>query len=144
MEIRYARVPTTKQDLDRQIDALLQEGIAAGQIYGDKKSAANTNRPGLHAALDQAREGDVIVADTLDRLDRRSSVPTCSSGSRRIMSGVLTTMKRILLFLAPRFAASRHYWWLSPRPHCCSGRFARTAFAAWPRQRHFSSSNRTY
>jgi predicted site-specific integrase-resolvase len=41
-------VPTTKQDLDRQIDALRKEGISAGQIYIDMKSGASTNRPGLH------------------------------------------------------------------------------------------------
>lgn len=70
MDIGYARVSTTKQDLDRQIDALRQEGIAAKRIYVDKKSGASTNRPGLHAALDQAREGDVIVVHTLDRLGR--------------------------------------------------------------------------
>ncbi|MEO9249153.1 recombinase family protein [Citricoccus nitrophenolicus] len=70
MEIGYARVSTTKQDLDRQIDALRQEGIEAKRIYIDKKSGATTNRPGLHAALDQAREGDVIVVHTLDRLGR--------------------------------------------------------------------------
>lgn len=70
MDIGYARVSTTKQDLDRQIDALRQEGIAAKRIYVDKKSGANTNRPGLHAALDQARKGDVIVVHTLDRLGR--------------------------------------------------------------------------
>lgn len=70
MNIGYARVSTTKQDLDRQIEALRQEGIEAGRIYVDKKSGANTNRPGLHAALDQAREGDVIVVHTLDRLGR--------------------------------------------------------------------------
>jgi DNA invertase Pin-like site-specific DNA recombinase len=70
MDLGYARVSTTKQDLDRQIDALRQEGIAAKRIYVDKKSGATTNRPGLHAALDQAREGDVIVVHTLDRLGR--------------------------------------------------------------------------
>ena len=70
MDIGYARVSTTKQDLERQIDALRQEGIAAKRIYVDKKSGATTNRPGLHAALDQAREGDVIVVHTLDRLGR--------------------------------------------------------------------------
>ncbi len=70
MDIGYARVSITKQDLDRQIDALRQEGIAAKRVYVDKKSGASTNRPGLHAALDQAREGDVIVVHTLDRLGR--------------------------------------------------------------------------
>ena len=51
MELGYARVSTAKQDLDRQIDALRQVGIAAERIYVDKKSGATTERPGLTAAL---------------------------------------------------------------------------------------------
>lgn len=61
---------TAKQDLDRQIDALRQEGVADKYIYVDKKSGSTTNRPGLQKALEQAREGDVIVVHTLDRLGR--------------------------------------------------------------------------
>ncbi|GAA4691925.1 recombinase family protein [Kocuria gwangalliensis] len=70
MELGYARVSTAKQDLDRQIDALRQVGIAAERIYVDKKSGATTQRPGLAAALAYARQGDVIVVHTLDRLGR--------------------------------------------------------------------------
>lgn len=70
MDIGYARVSTAKQDLDRQVEALRKEGIAQNRIYVDKKSGSTTNRPGLHQALDQAREGDVIVVHTLDRLGR--------------------------------------------------------------------------
>ncbi|WP_426120703.1 recombinase family protein [Kocuria sp. LHG3120] len=70
MELGYARVSTAKQDLDRQIDALRQVGIAAERIYVDKKSGATTERPGLTAALAYARDGDVIVVHTLDRLGR--------------------------------------------------------------------------
>ena len=70
MDIGYARVSTAKQDLDRQIDALRQEGVADKYIYIDKKSGSTTNRPGLQKALEQAREGDVIVVHTLDRLGR--------------------------------------------------------------------------
>ena len=70
MELGYARVSTAKQDLDRQIDALRQVGIAAERIYVDKKSGATTERPGLTAALAYARQGDVIVVHTLDRLGR--------------------------------------------------------------------------
>ena len=36
----------------------------------DKKSGATTDRPGLCAALAYAREGDVLVIHTLDRLGR--------------------------------------------------------------------------
>ncbi len=70
MELGYARVSTAKQDLDRQIGALTTAGIPPERIYLDKKSGATIDRPGLRAALAYAREGDVIVVHTLDRLGR--------------------------------------------------------------------------
>jgi DNA invertase Pin-like site-specific DNA recombinase len=70
MDLGYARVSTSKQDLDRQVDALNGEGIPSERIYLDKKSGATTDRPGLRALLDYARGGDVIVVHTLDRLGR--------------------------------------------------------------------------
>ncbi|MDQ6807230.1 MAG: recombinase family protein, partial [Actinomycetota bacterium] len=70
MELGYARVSTVKQDLDRQIDALTAVGVPAERIYLDKKSGATIDRPGLRAAIDYARDGDVIVVHTLDRLGR--------------------------------------------------------------------------
>jgi DNA invertase Pin-like site-specific DNA recombinase len=70
MELGYARVSTMKQDLDRQIDALEQVGIPRDRIYIDKKSGATTDRPGLREVIAYAREGDVIVVHTLDRLGR--------------------------------------------------------------------------
>jgi len=39
-------------------------------IYRDKRSGATADRPGLRALLDYARDGDVIVVHTLDRLGR--------------------------------------------------------------------------
>ena len=78
MDIGYARVSTAKQDLDRQIDALRKEGVADKYIYVDKKSGSTTNRPGLHKALDQAREGDIIVVHTLDRSDAPQAVAACT------------------------------------------------------------------
>ncbi len=70
MELGYARVSTAKQDLDRQIEALLATGIAAERIYVDKKSGTTVDRPGLQELLGYARDGDVIVVHTLDRLGR--------------------------------------------------------------------------
>ena len=61
---------TAKQDLDRQIEALAEAGLARERIYVDKKSGATVDRPGLRAVLAYAREGDVIVVHTLDRLGR--------------------------------------------------------------------------
>ncbi len=70
MNLGYARVSTTKQDLDRQVDALVRAGVPAERVFLDKKSGATTERPGLRALLDYARPGDVVVVHTLDRLGR--------------------------------------------------------------------------
>ena len=70
VDLGYARVSTIKQDLDRQIDALTATGIPPERIYLDKKSGATTDRPGLREVVAYAREGDVIVVHTLDRLGR--------------------------------------------------------------------------
>jgi DNA invertase Pin-like site-specific DNA recombinase len=70
VDLGYARVSTVKQDLDRQIDALEQVGIPRDRIYVDKKSGATTDRPGLRDVIAYARDGDVVVVHTLDRLGR--------------------------------------------------------------------------
>ena len=41
MELGYARVSTAKQDLDRQIEALAEAGLARERIYVDKKSGSD-------------------------------------------------------------------------------------------------------
>ncbi len=70
MDLGYARVSTVKQDLDRQIDALAATGIPLERIYLDRKSGATVDRPGLRELIGYAREGDVVVVHTLDRLGR--------------------------------------------------------------------------
>lgn len=70
MELGYARVSTVKQDLERQIEALTAVGVPPERIYLDKKSGATIDRPGLRAAINYARDGDVIIVHTLDRLGR--------------------------------------------------------------------------
>ncbi|MER5359683.1 recombinase family protein [Streptomyces sp. NPDC002785] len=66
----YARVSTTKQSLERQLDSLGEVGIPEKQIYVDKKSGATVERPGLADLLAYVRPGDTIVVHTLDRLGR--------------------------------------------------------------------------
>lgn len=75
VDLGYARVSTAKQDLDRQVEALHEVGIPDERIYLDKKSGATTDRPGLRAALAYARDGDIIVVHTLDRLGAPSGTP---------------------------------------------------------------------
>ena len=68
MRVGYARVSSTEQNLELQIDALEKAGCE--KIYTDKKSGANDNRPGLKEALNYLREKDTLVIWKLDRLGR--------------------------------------------------------------------------
>ena len=70
LELGYARVSTTKQSLDRQLDALAAAGIPDERIWTDKKTGATTERDGLKQLLAYARPGDTVVVHTLDRLGR--------------------------------------------------------------------------
>ncbi|WP_034256477.1 recombinase family protein [Adhaeribacter aquaticus] len=68
MKIGYARVSTQDQKLELQIDALSKNGCE--QIYQEKKSGKNKERPELEKLLGQLREGDTVVVWKLDRLGR--------------------------------------------------------------------------
>lgn len=69
--IGYARVSTSDQNLDLQMDALRREGVAEGRIYTDKASGGpGTARPGFAAAQRACRRGDTLVVWKLDRLGR--------------------------------------------------------------------------
>jgi DNA invertase Pin-like site-specific DNA recombinase len=68
MLIGYARVSTSDQRLDLQQNALQAAGCE--RVFTDRVSGAKTERPGLTAALEACRAGDVLVVWKLDRLGR--------------------------------------------------------------------------
>jgi DNA invertase Pin-like site-specific DNA recombinase len=74
-QLGYARVSTAHPSLDQQMDTLTAAGVDATRVYTDKLSgtATRTQRPGLAALLDYAREGDAIVVVGIDRLGRNAS-----------------------------------------------------------------------
>jgi DNA invertase Pin-like site-specific DNA recombinase len=66
--VGYARISTTEQNFDLQLDALHQ--AQCDRIVRETISGAKSDRPGLSQALDFVREGDVLVVWKLDRLGR--------------------------------------------------------------------------
>lgn len=70
--IGYARVSTTDQDLEVQIQALEKKGCL--KIFQDKKSGTTDNRPGFLACFEYLREGDVLYMTHLDRFARNKLI----------------------------------------------------------------------
>jgi DNA invertase Pin-like site-specific DNA recombinase len=66
--IGYIRISSVDQNDARQVEALSTLNI--DKMFTDKLSGKDTNRPQLQAALEHMREGDVLVAHSMDRLSR--------------------------------------------------------------------------
>ena len=66
----YCRVSSTDQKEDRQLEAMLDLGINERDIFVDKCSGKNFDRPQYQALKVQLREGDVLVIKSIDRLGR--------------------------------------------------------------------------
>ena len=67
----YARVSSTEQHLDRQIEALSAYGVEDRHIITDKQSGRTFDRPGYKTLKEQLlRSGDILVVKELDRLGR--------------------------------------------------------------------------
>lgn len=66
----YARVSTREQNLDRQMDALTEFGVAREDIFADKASGKDFERPQWIAMKEALREGDVLVVKSIDRFGR--------------------------------------------------------------------------
>ncbi len=66
--VGYARVSSTGQSLDVQVDKLKKN--QCDKIYQEKKSGLTANRPELKKCLDYVRDGDVLIITKLDRLAR--------------------------------------------------------------------------
>jgi DNA invertase Pin-like site-specific DNA recombinase len=64
----YARVSTTDQHPQLQVDALERAGCY--RVFTETASGARTDRPTLEQLLDQLRPGDTLVVWKLDRLGR--------------------------------------------------------------------------
>jgi DNA invertase Pin-like site-specific DNA recombinase len=71
VKIGYARVSTTDQNLELQLEALKQAGCV--RIYQEKISGAKRERPELKRLVDHLRPNDAVIVWKLDRLARSTS-----------------------------------------------------------------------
>jgi DNA invertase Pin-like site-specific DNA recombinase len=67
----YARVSTKEQNLDRQVIALQEQGIAERDIITDKESGKSLDRLGYQSLKNKIlRRGDTLIITSLDRLSQ--------------------------------------------------------------------------
>ena len=66
----YVRVSTREQNEDRQIMALNERKVPKKNIYIDKQSGKDFERPMYHRMLKKLRRDDLIYVKSIDRLGR--------------------------------------------------------------------------
>ena len=70
MLIGYARVSTTEQNLDRQIDALTGAGVDRRNIYMEKITGTKRDRSELNRMPNELQVGDTVIIADLTRISR--------------------------------------------------------------------------
>ena len=66
----YVRVSTLQQNEDRQMIAMSQVQVPAQNIYVEKQSGKDFNRPMYQKLLKKLRSNDVLYIKSIDRLGR--------------------------------------------------------------------------
>ena len=67
----YVRVSTKEQNLDRQLIAMREFGVPEKQIYQDKLSGKDFDRPAYQKLMKAIKPGDTLVIKSIDRLDHK-------------------------------------------------------------------------
>lgn len=66
----YVRVSTTDQNPDRQLLEMVRENVPKKNIWVDKQSGKDFERPNYKRMMEQLRAGDLLVVKSIDRLGR--------------------------------------------------------------------------
>ena len=66
----YVRVSSTDQNEDRQMDALREKEVAFSNIYVDKQSGKDFDRPQYQKLVRKLKAGDLLYILSIDRLGR--------------------------------------------------------------------------
>ena len=70
MKIGYIRVSTQEQNTVRQ--EVLMETLGVEQIYIDKMSGKNSERPQLKEMMSYVRRGDTVIVESISRFARNT------------------------------------------------------------------------
>ena len=70
MKIGYIRVSTQEQNTLRQ--EVLMESLGVDEVYIDRMSGKNTNRPELQKMMEYVRKGDTVIAESISRFARNT------------------------------------------------------------------------
>jgi len=70
MKYAYVRVSSKDQHEDRQIANMMEQGIPVENIFMDKQSGKDFNRPEYIKLMNTIKEGDVVYFCSIDRLGR--------------------------------------------------------------------------
>ena len=68
----YVRVSSLDQNSDRQLDAMNALKIPLGNIYAEKLSGKNAQRPQLQALLAAVKPGDSVTVESISRFARNT------------------------------------------------------------------------
>jgi len=66
----YARVSDIRQNDERQMIAMSEQGIPLECVFADKQSGKDFDRPAYKLLLESLKPGDLLVVSSLDRLGR--------------------------------------------------------------------------
>lgn len=69
-EYGYIRVSSKEQNEARQLDALHEQGIEDSNIFMDKQSGKDFNRPRYKTLYRKLKKGDVLYIKSIDRMGR--------------------------------------------------------------------------
>lgn len=69
----YLRVSTAAQSHERQVDAMEELGVKEENMFFDKQSGKDFERPAYQELAGRLQEGDLLVIKSLDRLGRNTT-----------------------------------------------------------------------
>lgn len=70
MKIGYIRVSTQEQNTIRQ--EVMMEQLGVEELYIDKASGKNTDRPQLKKMMEYVRRGDIVIVESISRFARNT------------------------------------------------------------------------